>query len=101
MRSLHGRGALDIDMAERLTGDIDARGRSEAVAALLKLGKPLSEEEIKKILVSPQKQPRFGLLGLGSAAGSDKAREETFQQYQLDVLKGLSEAELERRVGAS
>jgi hypothetical protein len=101
MKSLHGRGALDIGMAERLTGDSDALVRSEAVAALLKLGKPLVEEEIKKILVPPQKQPRSGLLGLGSAAGSKKAGEELFQQYQLDVLKCLPEAELKKRVGAS
>ncbi len=101
MKSLHGWGALDIGMAERLTGDSDALVRREAVAALLKLGKPLVEEEIKKILVAPQKQPRSGLLGLGSAAGSDKAGEEIFQQYQLDVLKGLSEAELEKRVMTS
>lgn len=101
MKSLHGRGALDIGMAERLTGDTDALVRSEAVAAILKLGKPLVEEKIKKILVQPQKQSWSGLLGLGSAAGSDKAGEGIFQQYQLDVLKGLSEAALQKKVGAS
>ena len=101
MRSLHGRGALDIGMAERLSGDSDALVRHEAVAALLKLGKPLVEEEIKKILVPPQMQPMFGLVGSGSGKGTDTAAEEIFQQYQLAVLKGLSEAELEKRVGAS
>jgi hypothetical protein len=101
MEALHGRGALDIGMAERLSGDSDALVRREAVAALLKLGKLLAEEEVKKILVRPQKQPMSGLLGLGIVAGSDKAGEELFQQYQLDVLKGLSEAELEKKVGAS
>jgi hypothetical protein len=101
MKSLHGRGALDIGMAERLTGDSDALVRSESVAALLTLGKPLVEEEIKKILLPPQKQPSFGLLGLGSAEGSDRKGEEIFQQHQLDVLRGLSEAELEKRVEAS
>lgn len=101
MKSLHGRGALDIGMAERLTGDSDVLVRREAVAVLLKLGKPIVEEEIKKILAPPQKQSGYGLLGLVSAAGSDKVGEEIFRQYQLDVLKGLSEAELEKRVGAS
>ncbi len=101
MKSLHSRGALDIGMAERLTGDSDAQIRSEAIAALLNLGKPLSEEEIKKILVPPQKQTRPLGLGLGIAAGTDKAAEELFQQYQFGVLKSLSEAELERRVGTS
>lgn len=101
MKALHDRGALNIGMAERLSGDSDALVRSEAIAALLKLGKPLVEEEIKKILVAPQKPSRPWGLGLGIAAGSDKAGEELFQQYQLDVLKSLSEAELKKRVGAS
>jgi hypothetical protein len=38
VKSLHGRGALDIGMAERLTGDSDALVRREAIAALSKLG---------------------------------------------------------------
>lgn len=101
MKSLSGRSALDIGMAERLTGDSDALVRREAVAALLKLGKQLVEEEIKKILVQPQKQSTYGLLGLGSSAGPDKTGEKFFRQYQLDVLKGLSESELSKRVGAS
>jgi hypothetical protein len=102
MKSLHSRGALDLSMAERLTGDSDAQVRSEAVAALLKLGKPFAEEEIKKILVSPKKHPRVGgLLELGSVASSDRAGEELFQQYQLDALKKLSRAELKKRVGVS
>ena len=98
MKSLHGRGALDIGMAERLTGDSNALVRSEAVKALLKLGKRLVDEDIKKILVPPQKQGWSGLVGLAS---SDKAGEELFQQYQIDVLKRLSEPELEKRVGVS
>jgi hypothetical protein len=88
-------------MAERLSGDSDALVRSEAIAVLMKLGKTLAVEEIKKILVPPQKQASSGLLRLGSVAVSDKAGEELFLQYQLDVLKKLSEAELEKRVGAS
>ncbi|MDI5985178.1 DUF4062 domain-containing protein [Halomonas sp. M4R5S39] len=101
MKSLHGRGALDIGMAEQLAGDSNALVRSEAVKVLLKLGKLLVEEEIREILVPPKKQPTNGLLGLGISAESDKAGEEIFWQYRLDVLKGLSEAELKKRVGAS
>jgi hypothetical protein len=100
MKSLHRRGALEIGMAERLTGDSNALVRSEAVKVLLELGKPLADEEVKKILVPPLKQISSGLLGLG-AAGSDNVGEEIYQQYQLDVLKRLSEAELERKVEAS
>lgn len=101
MKALHGRGVLDISMAERLTGDSNALVRSEAIKALLKLGKRFFDEEIKKVLVQPQKGGAYGLLALGSVASSDKAGEEFFQQYQLDLLKRLSEAELEKRVGAS
>lgn len=98
MKSLHGRGSLDIGMAERLTGDSNALVRSEAVKALLKLGKRFAHEEIRKILVPPPKNGMSGLLGLAS---SDKAGEELFQQYQLDELKRLSKSELEKRVRAS
>jgi hypothetical protein len=101
MKSLHGRRAVDIGIIERLAGDSDALVRKEAVAALLELGKPLIEEEIKKILLPPQREPRSFHRGLGSAAGSDEAGKEILQQYQLDVLKKLSETELEKRVGAS
>ena len=101
MKTLSGRSALDISMAERLTGDSDALVRREAVKALLKLGKRLVEEEIKKILVQSQKQSTYGILGLGSSAGPDKTGEKFFRQYQLDELKGLSEAELAKRVGSS
>nr|VFJ88168.1 MAG: protein of unknown function (DUF4062) [Candidatus Kentron sp. LFY] len=99
--ALHSRGALGVGMAERLTGDSDALVRNEAVKALLQLGKPLDEKEIEKILVQPRKQPGLWGQGLISPVTSDKAGEELFQQYQLDVLKRLSEAELEERVGAS
>lgn len=77
MKLLHGRGALNIGMVERLTEDRGALVRNQAVAALLELGKRLGEEEIKKILITPHKQPRFGLLGLGSAANPDKAGEDS------------------------
>ncbi len=101
MKSLHSRKELEIGMAERLTGDSDAQVRSESVAALLKMGKPLTEEEVKKILVPAQELPKSGRFGLGLASSTDEAGEEFFQKYQLNVLKGFSEAELEKRVGAS
>ncbi|MEJ1353097.1 MAG: DUF4062 domain-containing protein [Candidatus Sedimenticola sp. (ex Thyasira tokunagai)] len=101
MKSLHARDALDIGMADRLTGDSYALVRSEAVRALLKLGKPLAEDEIKKILVSPQNQHTFGLLGLARTAASDKTGEELFRQYQMDALKDLSESELKEMIDES
>jgi len=101
MKSLHSRDALDIGLAERLSGDSDALVRREAIAVLMKLGKTLADEEIKKILVQPKKQPSSPFLGLGSLTDSDKTGEELFQQYQLKMLKSLSESELEKRAGLS
>nr|VFJ72758.1 MAG: protein of unknown function (DUF4062) [Candidatus Kentron sp. FW] len=101
IKVLRGRNALDIGMAERLSEDSDALVRREAVSVLFKLGKPLVEEEVRKILVQPQKQPRFGELGLISRVTPDEVGKELFHQYQLDDLKRLSEAELEKRVGSS
>jgi hypothetical protein len=81
--------------------DSDALVRSEAISMLMELGRQLTDEEIKKILVPPQEQPMPGLLGLRGLAGSDRGGEELFEQYQLDVLKKLSESELEKRARAS
>lgn len=96
MKSLHAQCALDIGLAERLSGDNDALVRRQAITVLMKLGKMLTEEEIKEILIQPQKQTMSALSG---AADSDKAGEVLFKQYQLDRLKSLPEAELEKRVG--
>jgi hypothetical protein len=101
MKSLLGRGELEIGAAERLIGDSSALVRNEAVKALLKLGKPLIDEEVKKILVPPRKQASSGVLGLVNVADPGKMGEELYRQYQLDGLKKLSEAELVRKVEAS
>lgn len=101
VKVLRGRDGLDVGMAERLAGDSDALVRREAVAALLKFGKLFSEEGVKKILVLPRKQSMVGLLSFAGVEEPDKAGEEVFEQYQLDVLKDLSEGDLEKRVGAS
>lgn len=96
IKTLLGRGELSIEMSERLSEDSDALVRNEAVAALLKLGKQLRNEEVKKILVTPKKKPNYGAL---LAGGLDSVGDSLFQQYQLSELKKLSEAELEKKVG--
>jgi hypothetical protein len=101
VKSLLNRGTLEIGMAERLTRDSNALIRNEAIKALLKLGKLLSDEEVNKILIPPQKQPSTGLLGLGGVASLDNAGKELYKQYQLDKLKRCSEAELEKKIEAS
>ena len=91
------RSSFNHEMAERLFEDSDALVRNEAIATLLKLGRPFTQEEVKKILVPAQKYPSYGLLG----GMSDKRGEELFARYQLEVLKKYPEAELTRRVEAA
>lgn len=101
MKVLQSRSALDVGMAERLSGDDNVLVRREAISVLVQLGRPLSKEEVKKILISAPKQRRAGLLGLGVVAGAEKAGEDLFGEYKLDALKRLPEAELEKRVEQS
>ena len=101
MKSLHNKGAMNVGLAERLSKDSDASVRIESISLQIELGKTFADEEVRKILVQPQKQPRSGLLGLASVKYSDKVGEELFQQYQLDELKSLSESKLAKKVGSS
>ena len=97
VKVLSKRSSFNHEMAERLLEDSDALVRNEAIATLLKLGRPFTQEEVKKILVPPQKYPSYGLLG----GMSDKRGEELFARYQLEELKKYPEAELTRRVEAA
>ncbi len=101
IKSLHNKGAVNVGLAERLATDSDASVRRESITVQIELGKTFADEEVKKILVQPQKQPKSGLLGLASVEDSDKVGEELFQQYQLDELKSFSESKLAKKVGAS
>lgn len=101
IKSLQSQGVMDIKTAGRLTEDGDIQVRSEAISVLLELGEPLAEEEIKKILVKPQKQTGLLRLGLSASADTDQAGEKQFQQYRLNVFKALSDAELKKRAQAS
>lgn len=101
MQSLHDKNALDISMAKRLSEDNDAQVRRGSLEILLKLGESFSVEEVKNILVQPQKQTGFGLLYSRNRAGSDKEGEELFRQYELDVLMKESEENLEKKVASS
>ena len=82
-----GRDSLNEEMAERLSGDTNASVRNEAIAALLKLGRSFTEEEVKKILIAE--------------GGSDKKGEEFFARYQRDQLKKIPEGELTEKVESS
>ena len=101
LKVLLGRGSLDNERAERLSGDSDASVRNEAITALSKLGRSFTEEEVKKILVRPQPQFGLGLPGIFAGSGSDRKGEEFFAQYQMERLKKLSEGELTRKIEGS
>jgi hypothetical protein len=101
MKNLHIRSKLNIGLAERLSEDSDVLIRREAIEVLNRYGKTLADDEVKKILNSPQKQPRSLLSGPALTADSDKMGEKLFKQYQLEALKSLSEAELEKRIEKS
>ena len=87
LKVLRGRDSLNEEMAERLSGDSDASVRNEATAALLKLGRSFTEEEVKKILIAE--------------GDSDKKGKEFFARYQLESLKKFSEEELTKKVESS
>ena len=87
LKVLLGRDALDEEMAERLFEDTNASIRNEAIAALMKLGRSFTEEEVKKILITE--------------GDSDKKGEEFFARYQLERLKKISERELTKKVESS
>ncbi len=101
LKVLLGRGSLNEEMAERLSGDRDASVRNEAITALLKLGRPFTGEEVKKILVRPQQQPGPGFPGMTAGSGSDRKGEEFFARYQLESLKKSPEGELTTKVESS
>ena len=80
LKVLLERDSLDEGMAERLSRDKDAQVRNEAIVALRKLGKTLSESEVEKILVPD--------------GSSDKRGSELFSLYQQESLRNFSLAEL-------
>ena len=87
LKVLLGRASLDEERIEHLSRDRDASVRNEAIAALLKLGRSFTEEEVKKILIAER--------------GSDTKGVEFFERYQLDRLKQLPERELTKEVESS
>ena len=96
---LRGRGFIDIQLAEQLARDNNARIRQESILAQQSLGKMLSDDEIKTILTDPKKLPPLGALSGGVAhAKSDPKGEALYKRYELEQLKQLSESELTTRV---
>ena len=98
IRVLARREALDYEIANRLLDDHDAFVRKEAIVALDAMGRASTLDEVKKVLVRPEKQAARGLLGTVSASGVDKEGETAFESYSLEKSRELSNAELNRRV---
>lgn len=98
LRTLCSREELDTARAEQLLRDSEVLVRSEAVNALIQLGNQYSKDEIKKILVSSQAQPRSGLFGLAIPESSDAVGRKLFEQYELVSMKNLSRKELKKIV---
>lgn len=94
LKILFERNELSREIAERLCKDNDALIRNMAIRALSDLGKSLSQEEVKQILVAPKAQPNYSLLGMAS----DRKGQELFAQYELEKLKELSEIELTEKI---
>ena len=92
------RNALTREVVERMCGDSDVTVRKEAMTALLRLGESLGDEDVKAILVKPQKGfSQGGLLGVLAGMNRDIKGEELFSLYQLEKLKESSEEELTQK----
>ena len=81
------RDAINHETAERLSTDSDALVRNKAIAALVKLGRSFTEEEVENILVRPD--------------GSDRKGGEIFERYQLENLKKRPASELTSKIEVS
>lgn len=81
------RSAINHETVERLSKDSDALVRNKAIAALLKLGRSFTEEEVKNILVRPD--------------GSDRKGGEIFERYRLENLKNRPAWELTSKIEGS
>ena len=88
-------------MIERLLEDSDASVRNEAIGACKKLGRSLKEEEIERILVQPKNQLGRAIMGELLPSNTDWKGKGLFQQYRLEQLKNLPEADLTRKIEVS
>lgn len=86
---LRQRGAIDIDTANRLILDPDQDVRLEALKSLVDLGRAVSDEEAKGILIKPV--TGFGLLG-----GMDHPGERNWRRWHRERLAQMQLVDLER-----
>ena len=101
LRVLHARGDLDQAMAEPLVRDRDASVRNEAFETIVDLGGSFTSDEIRNILVRPNKKSSVGFLGTWDVPASDEKGEEFWDRYQMNILKGYSEVEITKAIQRS
>ncbi|WP_166260098.1 DUF4062 domain-containing protein [Marinobacter salicampi] len=101
MQALIVTDAMDVATAELLTTDSDPRIRYEAVLELSKLGKPLDDNKVKQILVTPTSRSGFLGLEIGGGKKTEKEGEVFFKKYQLGLLWQASEEELKLKAESS
>ena len=87
LKILLDRDVISYEMAERLSKDIDALVRAEAIKAFARLGRSLSEDEIGKILAGPN--------------GPDRKGQALFKRHKVNVLRKCPESELTKKIEVS
>ncbi len=92
------RNELSQDLAEQLCKDREISIRDLAIKALLQLGKPLSQEEIKRILTPPKARVQRSLFKAFAPDVSDKQAEMLLARHEWESLMRLSESELTAQV---
>ena len=98
---LRQRRSIDRATAEGLCGDTDGLVRRDAITALETLGASLSHDDIRKILVRPQKQPSGNSWVASSRRDLDQTGQELFERYVLEQMKKLSDSALTNNVNDS
>jgi hypothetical protein len=95
---LVARGALPRDAAETLLEDSEASIRYDALRALMRDGRDISDDKAKSILIKPAKRAGLGALSgmFGTPLPSDTAGEAYAAQFIKLRLRAQNEAALEK-----
>jgi len=103
LTALGDRDQVTTETVKKCCLDNNAKIRFEALCIRESKGEMIPEDEVKKILVQPKKQPFLGSLlsaaPARSLSDSDSEGEEYFGQYQFSRLYKLSEKKLLESAG--
>lgn len=98
LKTLHERGAVTQGTAERLLRDADATVRRAAVVVFSELGRTLTENEVRQILVLPNAYTGSKRSFFGVSFESDTKGQELFDHYRRDKYRALSEDQLTKEI---